>query len=95
MYSSMQQVKNIFFRQVVTKFIDKSKIPEEYWLEDPSGGTNGSSRSPMEAALLSTLSHDNIVTVLDVFDNDACVQVCSVQALLDLVTTTGQGQNKY
>ena len=29
----------------------------------------------MEAALLSTLSHDNIVAVLDVFDNDACVQV--------------------
>ena len=72
MYSSMQ-VKNIFFRQVVTKFIDKSKIPEEYWLVDPSG--NDSSRTPMEAALLSTLSHHNIVAVLDVFDNDACVQV--------------------
>ena len=56
---------------MVTKFIDKSKIPEEYWLADPAGtGT----RSPMEAALLSTLSHENIVTVLDVFDNDACVQ---------------------
>ena len=60
---------------MVTKFIDKSKIPEEYWLVDPSSGNPGN-RSPMEAALLSTLSHRNIVAVLDVFDNDACVQVC-------------------
>ena len=57
---------------MVTKFIDKSKIPEEDWLADPAGT---GARSPMEAALLSTLSHDNIVTVLDVFDNDSCVQV--------------------
>ena len=64
-----------FFLQVVTKFIDKSKIPEEYWLVDPSSGNPGNRRTPMEAALLSTLSHRNIVAVLDVFDNDACVQV--------------------
>ena len=66
-------LKDVFVLQVVTKFIDKSKIPEEYWLADPSG--DGAHRSPMEAALLSTLSHHNIVAVLDVFDNDACVQV--------------------
>jgi serine/threonine protein kinase len=55
----------------VTKFIDKSKVSDEGWLTDPTT----LARSPMEAALLSTLSHENIVTVLDVFENVTTVQM--------------------
>ena len=55
---------------MVTKFICKSKINDEYWLTDSRGR-----RIPLEIALLTTLSHRNIVEVVDFFENDCYFQM--------------------
>ncbi|XP_030629304.1 PAS domain-containing serine/threonine-protein kinase [Chanos chanos] len=50
--------------EVVVKFIKKSKIMRECWLDDPDLGSVS-----QEIAILSRLQHPNIVRVLEVFEN--------------------------
>lgn len=54
---------------VVTKFILKDKLPPQFMVIDDK------KEIPMEVYLLSTLKHPNIVTVLDVFENDKFFQL--------------------
>lgn len=55
---------------VVTKFINKAKVPTDNWVD---GGRE--EKVPFEASLLSALNHPGIVTVLDTFQNQAFVQL--------------------
>lgn len=57
--------------QVVTKFIQKSKVYEENWVSD----TLLNMRVPLEISLLSTLNHPNIIKVLDVHENEEYLQL--------------------
>ena len=57
--------------QVVTKFIQKSKVYEENWVSD----TLLNVRVPLEISLLSTLNHPNIINVLDVHENEEYLQL--------------------
>ncbi|XP_071854888.1 PAS domain-containing serine/threonine-protein kinase-like isoform X2 [Apostichopus japonicus] len=56
--------------QVVVKFIRKSKIFSNNWWTDPEYG-----RLPLEVALLTQLSHQNIVKVLDFYQNEEFFQM--------------------
>ncbi|XP_049954466.1 PAS domain-containing serine/threonine-protein kinase isoform X2 [Schistocerca serialis cubense] len=56
---------------VITKFIQKHKVHQQSWVEDPSLG----SKVPLEISLLTTLNHPNIVKVLDVFENPKFFQL--------------------
>ncbi|KAL1431290.1 hypothetical protein MTO96_014312 [Rhipicephalus appendiculatus] len=56
---------------VITKFIRKSKVYEESWVHDQMMGRV----VPLEVSLLTTLSHPNIVRVLDVFENSSHFQM--------------------
>ena len=56
---------------VVTKFIRKSKVCHDMWVE---GGQHGE-RIPYEVSLLLALKHPGIVNVLDVFQNQSFVQM--------------------
>lgn len=56
---------------VITKFIRKSKVYEESWVTDSMIGRT----VPLEVSLLTTLSHPNIVHVLDVFENAGYFQM--------------------
>ncbi|CAG2221735.1 PAS domain-containing serine/threonine-protein kinase [Mytilus edulis] len=56
--------------EVVVKFIRKSKVLSECWITERSGD-----KIPMEVGLLRKLSHPNIVSVIDVFENDDYVQM--------------------
>lgn len=81
-YSSLKQIgKGAFgyvklsFRHsdrllVVTKFILKDKLPPQFMVI-----TEDKKEIPMEVYLLSTLKHPNIVTVLDVFENEKFFQL--------------------
>ena len=51
--------------EVAVKFIIKSKVPEDAWMEHEELG-----RLPTEIMLLSFLDHENIVKCLDVFEDD-------------------------
>lgn len=55
---------------VVTKFILKDKLPPQFMVI-----TEDKKEIPMEVYLLSTLKHPNIVTVLDVFENEKFFQL--------------------
>ena len=55
----------------MTKFILKSKVYEENWVND----TLLDMRVPLEISILSTLNHPNIVRVLDVHENDDYFQL--------------------
>lgn len=55
---------------VVTKFILKDKLPPQFMVI-----TEEKKEIPMEVYLLSTLKHPNIVTVLDVFENEKFFQL--------------------
>ncbi|XP_029650584.1 uncharacterized protein LOC115223969 isoform X1 [Octopus sinensis] len=50
--------------EVIVKYILRSKVLTENWRDDPVHG-----RIPLEASMLTQLSHPNIVQVLDVFDS--------------------------
>ncbi|PNF14942.1 hypothetical protein B7P43_G01558 [Cryptotermes secundus] len=50
---------------VITKFIQKQKVHQQSWVDDPTLGR----KVPLEISLLTTLKHPNIVQVLDVFEN--------------------------
>lgn len=56
---------------VITKFIRKCKVYEESWVHDQMMGRV----VPLEVSLLTTLSHPNIVRVLDVFENSSHFQM--------------------
>ena len=56
---------------VVTKFIRKSKVCHDMWVE---GGQHGE-RIPIEVSLLMALKHPGIVNVIDVFQNQSFVQM--------------------
>ena len=56
---------------MITKFLQKKKIHEEYWLFDDVT----QKRVPMEICLLNTLSHPNIVSVIDIFENQHFYQI--------------------
>jgi len=55
---------------VVTKFINKAKVPADSWVDGVEG-----EKIPFEASLLSALSHPGIVGVLDTFQNRSFVQL--------------------
>lgn len=55
---------------VVTKFILKDKLPPQFMVI-----SDDKKEIPMEVYLLSTLKHPNIVTVLDVFENERFFQL--------------------
>lgn len=55
---------------VVTKFILKDKLPPQFMVI-----TEDKKEIPMEVYLLSTLKHPNIVTVIDVFENEKFFQL--------------------
>jgi hypothetical protein len=45
--------------QVITKFIQKHKVHQQSWVEDPTLGR----KVPLEISLLTTLKHPNIVSI--------------------------------
>ncbi|MFH4975563.1 hypothetical protein AB6A40_002272 [Gnathostoma spinigerum] len=56
----------------VAKFICKSKVLPESWIAGPK---HGGRMVPIELHFLETLSHPNIVKVLDVFENESFYQL--------------------
>ncbi|XP_037803851.1 PAS domain-containing serine/threonine-protein kinase-like isoform X3 [Penaeus monodon] len=56
---------------VVTKFIKKSKVYQDSWVDD----LLLRKRVPLEVSLLMTLDHPNIVSVFDMFENDDYFQL--------------------
>ncbi|XP_031768886.2 PAS domain-containing serine/threonine-protein kinase isoform X1 [Galleria mellonella] len=54
----------------VAKFILKEKVGAQFWVDGPDGR-----RLPLELSLLLTLKHPNIVSVVDVFENDKYFQM--------------------
>nr|XP_045619156.1 PAS domain-containing serine/threonine-protein kinase-like isoform X2 [Procambarus clarkii]XP_045619157.1 PAS domain-containing serine/threonine-protein kinase-like isoform X2 [Procambarus clarkii]XP_045619158.1 PAS domain-containing serine/threonine-protein kinase-like isoform X2 [Procambarus clarkii] len=56
---------------VVTKFIKKSKVYQDSWVDD----LLLRKRVPLEVSLLMTLDHPNIVCVFDMFENDDYFQL--------------------
>ncbi|XP_028831520.1 PAS domain-containing serine/threonine-protein kinase [Denticeps clupeoides] len=57
-------------KEVVVKFIKKSRIVKDSWVDDPDMG-----RVSQEIAILTRLDHRNIVKVLEVFDNELFFQM--------------------
>ncbi|XP_058273929.1 PAS domain-containing serine/threonine-protein kinase isoform X1 [Hemibagrus wyckioides] len=57
-------------QEVVVKFIRKSRVVEECWVEDPELG-----QVTQEVAILARLCHPNIVKVLEVFENENFFQM--------------------
>ena len=55
---------------VVTKFINKAKVPADNWVDGPVD-----EQIPFEASLLTALEHPGIVRVLDTFQNSSFVQL--------------------
>uniref|UniRef100_F7EYX0 PAS domain-containing serine/threonine-protein kinase n=1 Tax=Monodelphis domestica TaxID=13616 RepID=F7EYX0_MONDO len=56
--------------EVVVKFIKKEKVLEDCWVTDPALG-----KVTQEIAILSQLSHPNIIKVVDVFENEEFFQL--------------------
>jgi len=56
---------------VVTKFITRERVAQGSWVEDKERGW----KIPLEASLLLSLSHENIVSVLDVLEGRDTVQL--------------------
>lgn len=54
----------------VAKFILKEKVGAQFWVDAPDGR-----RLPLELSLLLTLKHTNIVSVIDVYENDKYFQM--------------------
>ncbi|CAG4983691.1 unnamed protein product [Colias eurytheme] len=54
----------------VAKFILKEKVGAQFWVDGPEG-----KKVPLELSLLMTLKHPNIVSVLDVYENDKYFQM--------------------
>uniref|UniRef100_A0A0N5AVA2 Protein kinase domain-containing protein n=1 Tax=Syphacia muris TaxID=451379 RepID=A0A0N5AVA2_9BILA len=56
----------------VAKFVCKAKVLPESWVKSPK---RGNTMVPIEIHLLGTLSHPNIVKVLDIFENNTYYQL--------------------
>lgn len=54
----------------VAKFILKEKVGAHFWVDGPEG-----KKVPLELSLLLTLKHPNIVSVMDVFENEKYFQM--------------------
>ncbi|CAH2050069.1 unnamed protein product, partial [Iphiclides podalirius] len=54
----------------VAKFILKEKVGAQFWVDGPDGR-----KVPLELSLLLTLKHPNIVSVVDVFENEKYFQM--------------------
>ncbi|XP_063548888.1 PAS domain-containing serine/threonine-protein kinase [Cydia strobilella] len=54
----------------VAKFILKEKVGSQFWVDGPDG-----KRVPLEVSLLMTLKHPNIVSILDVYENEKYFQM--------------------
>uniref|UniRef100_A0A672RQI2 non-specific serine/threonine protein kinase n=1 Tax=Sinocyclocheilus grahami TaxID=75366 RepID=A0A672RQI2_SINGR len=57
-------------QEVIVKFIRKSAVVSECWVDDPDLG-----RVSQEVAILARLQHPNIVKVLEVFENEGFFQM--------------------
>ncbi|XP_052388270.1 PAS domain-containing serine/threonine-protein kinase [Carassius gibelio] len=57
-------------QEVVVKFIRKSAVVSECWVDDPDLG-----RVSQEVAILARLQHPNVVKVLEVFENEGFFQM--------------------
>ncbi|XP_069053682.1 PAS domain-containing serine/threonine-protein kinase isoform X1 [Lepisosteus oculatus] len=57
-------------KEVVVKFIKKSKIVSDCWVDDPDMG-----RVSQEVAILARLQHPNIIKVVEVFENESFFQM--------------------
>lgn len=62
--------RRICGQEVVVKFIRKSAVVSECWVDDPDLG-----RVSQEVAILARLQHPNIVKVLEVFENEGFFQM--------------------
>ncbi|XP_039551037.1 PAS domain-containing serine/threonine-protein kinase isoform X2 [Pimephales promelas] len=62
--------RRICGQEVVVKFIRKSAVVSECWVDDPDLG-----RISQEVAILVRLQHPNIVKVLEVFENEGFFQM--------------------
>lgn len=56
---------------VVSKFILKDRVNDDFWIWDKTMGKE----VPLEISLLPTLSHPNIVSVYDIFENELYFQL--------------------
>ncbi|XP_047520416.1 PAS domain-containing serine/threonine-protein kinase isoform X2 [Pieris napi] len=54
----------------VAKFILKEKVGAQFWVDGPDGR-----KVPLELSLLMTLKHPNIVSVIDMYENDKYFQM--------------------
>ncbi|CAK1544486.1 unnamed protein product [Leptosia nina] len=54
----------------VAKFILKEKVGAQFWVDGPDGR-----KVPLELSLLMTLKHPNIVSVIDMFENEKYFQM--------------------
>ena len=63
-----------FVRQVVVKFIRKSKVLTDCWTDDDE-----LARVPMEISLLTKLNHPNIVTVMPTLTAVCCILVVKME----------------
>ncbi|XP_050680592.1 PAS domain-containing serine/threonine-protein kinase [Leptidea sinapis] len=54
----------------VAKFILKEKVGAQFWVDGPDGR-----KVPLELSLLMSLKHPNIVSVIDMFENDKYFQM--------------------
>ncbi|XP_067309385.1 PAS domain-containing serine/threonine-protein kinase isoform X2 [Pseudorasbora parva] len=62
--------RRICGQEVVVKFIRKSSVVSECWVDDPAQG-----RVVQEVAILARLQHPNIVKLLEVFENEGFFQI--------------------
>ncbi|XP_076000612.1 PAS domain-containing serine/threonine-protein kinase [Genypterus blacodes] len=63
-------LKRIDGQEVIVKFINKSRIVSDCWVDDPMLG-----RVSQEIAILTRVQHHNIVKVMEVFENGSYFQL--------------------
>ncbi len=86
----MKSQRTYLHLKVVTKFILKSKIYKENWVEDSKYAYG---RIPLECSILCKLDHTNIIKVLEVFQNEDHVQMIMEKhgGTLDVQSEFGKG----
>ncbi|XP_021487696.1 PAS domain-containing serine/threonine-protein kinase [Meriones unguiculatus] len=57
-------------KEVVVKFIKKEKVLDDCWIEDPKLG-----KVTLEISILCKVEHENIIKVLDIFENEGFFQL--------------------
>ncbi|KAG9316477.1 kinase-like domain-containing protein [Chiua virens] len=76
--------------EVAVKFVIKSKVPEQAWVDHDALG-----RIPMEIMLLQLMNHENVVKCLDVFDDNLFFYVVSLQSVVHASPHTLQVQELH